>query len=339
MVVSGGCGSDETATQSIFNTAAPTETDAATFFPSPSSMTALTPTATLTTGPSFTPTITNQPEFAFAVNADMKGFAGPGEYDTPQYFRGMVEAVAGLDEAEFLISVGDISPLEESKWTIDQYLGADFLWFPVVGNHDVWERDMEWLRSYDYDPNGELPPNIVNYGPEGCEQTTFSFDYMNAHFIILNVYCDLGNETRTDGAIVDALYDWLVEDFEGTEKEHIFVFGHEPAYPQPDADNGIIRHLDESLDKYPYTRDRFWKLLSESDVIAYITGHTHSYSHVEIEDVWQIDVGHSMGARTQATLSTFVMIHVLGSAVWIETYRASTIEEIYTLRHSGYLRE
>ncbi|MCJ7623972.1 MAG: metallophosphoesterase, partial [Anaerolineaceae bacterium] len=219
-----------------------------------------------------TSTITPQPGFAFVVNADMIGYTGSGEFDTQQHFRGLCEAVSALGNAAFMISVGDTTPPEATEWTVKRYLGEDFLWLPVVGNHELGEREMEWLRNYDYDPNGAHPPNIVNYGPEGCEQTTFSFDYENSHFVILNVYCDLGNDTRTDGAIVDALYDWLVEDFDRTEQEHIFVFGHEPAFPQPDADNGIIRHLGDSLDQYPYTRDRFWKLLSDRNVVAYFTG-------------------------------------------------------------------
>ena len=88
----------------------------------------------------------------------------------------------------------------------------------------------------------------------------------------------------------------------------------------------------------PLTRDRFWNLLAEESVVVYITGHTHSYSLIPIDGVWQLDVGHSMGARTQSTPSTFIMIHINGSQVSYETYRAG-VDEIYTLRHSGYLRE
>ena len=300
------------------------------------------PTYTPTNTPSPQPTITPTPEpendFIFVVNSDMAYHTGPGEYDTSRYFRGACEAIANLGSGEFMISVGDITPPGDTKWTIEQTLGQDYIWFPVVGNHELWPDDMEWLRTYDYNPNGGDPPNIANYGPPDCEETTYSFDYQNAHFVVLNVYCDTESDTRTDGAIVDALYEWLADDIDATDQEHVFVFGHEPAYPQPDAENGIERQVGESLDKYPVTRDRFWKLLSDEGIVAYFTSHTHSYSVVEIDGVWQIDTAHSMGARTQATKSTFVMVHVVGDAVTYETYRAG-IDEQYVLSDSAMLTE
>ena len=149
---------------------------------------------------------------------------GPGEYDTSQYFRGMVEKIGELNQAHFMISVGDTTPPQDALWTINQVLGSDFLWFPVVGNHELNWIDMDWLRAYDPDTNGNLPPNISERGPEGCEETNYSFDYGNAHFVILNVYCDLNNDTRTDGAIVDALFNWLKQDLENSSQELLFVF-------------------------------------------------------------------------------------------------------------------
>jgi hypothetical protein len=304
-----------------------------------------TPTAKSTlsvptlTSPPPTPTFTPVPSFSFVVNADMANHVGPGEFDTPQYFRGMVETIAKLPGIQFMISVGDTTPSAKTRWTIDQYLGPDFLWYPVIGNHELNQADLNYLRNYNYDPNGEAPPNIVHHGPPGCENTTFSFDYENTHFIILNEYCDVNNETRTDGAIVDALYNWLSDDLQATSQEHIFVFGHEPAFPEPDAELGIVRHEEDSLDKYPITRDRFWSLLKEEHVEAYFVGHTHSYSAVNIEGVWQIDAGHSMGAWTQSTPSTFIVMHVIGNQITYETYRTRLDNGQYDLRDNGIIAQ
>jgi hypothetical protein len=286
-----------------------------------------------------TPTSTPVPSFSFVVNADMANHVGPGEFDTPQYFRGMLETIAQLPDIQFMISVGDTTPSASTRWTIDRYLGSDFLWFPVIGNHELDQVDLNYLRSYDYDPNGDAPPNIVNHGPPGCENTTFSFDYENTHFVILNEYCDLDNETRTDGAIVDALYDWLAQDLQVNTLPHILVYGHEPAFPEPDAELGIVRHEEDSLDKYPVTRDRFWALLKEDHVAAYFVGHTHSYSAVNIDGVWQIDAGHSMGAWTQSTPSTFIVMHVVGNRITYETYRTRLDNGQYELRDNGMITQ
>jgi hypothetical protein len=202
----------------------------------------------------------------------------------------------------------------------------------VVGNHELpglgseayYGANMDWLRSYDY--------GTVNAGPSGCSETTYSFDYSNAHFVVLNEYCDAGGDTVTDGDIPDHLYNWLVADLAATSQPFVFVTGHEPAYPQPDADNGRARHMADSLNQYPANRDRFWDLLVAEGVTAYICGHTHNYSAVRIDEngviggdgVWQIDAGHARGRGDPGARSTFVRVTVDTDHVTYEVYRTNT---------------
>jgi hypothetical protein len=276
--------------------------------------------------------------FTFAVTADMRQYSGPGQYDTSQYFRGACEAVNALGGGAFMVSPGDIDPPAGVEWTIKQYIGQNYLWYPVVGNHEAeTPADMEWLRQYDYDPNGSTPPNIVNTGPPGCEETTYSFDYGNAHFVVLNEYYDGTSDTGTDGDVVDSLYNWLADDLTATSQTHIFVFGHEPAYPQPDADNGRERHMTDSLNKYSTRRNRFWNLVRDNGVVAYICGHTHNYSAVEIDGVWQLDAGHARGVGDTGARSTFILIRVDGGLVKFETYRDDANGGIYDLVQRGVL--
>ncbi|MDY0019972.1 MAG: metallophosphoesterase, partial [Anaerolineae bacterium] len=219
--------------------------------------------------------------FTFAVTSDMQDASGPGDRDTPSYFRGAVEAIAATGPTAFMVVPGDLAPPDDVEWTIERYLGESYLWYPVMGNHDIErEERILWFQTYNYDPNGDIPPNIVRSGPLGCEKTTYSFDYNNAHFIVLDEFCNEAN-----GTISNQMYNWLYADLEATTKQHIFVFGHEPAYPQPDADNGRERHMNDSLDKDALKRDLFWGLLQEHNVAAYFCGHTHTYSAVNVEGV------------------------------------------------------
>ena len=276
--------------------------------------------------------------FSFAVAADMRYFAGEGQYDTMEYFRGVTEALAALGKGDFMITPGDMDPVTGVLWTITSTLGADYTWYPVVGNHELpglgnepsLGANMRWLNAYDY--------GNVYAGPTGCPTTTYSFDYKNAHFVMLNEYCDSYGEAVTDGDIPDHLYNWLADDLRHTNKPHIFVVGHEPAYPQPDADNGRVRHLGDSLDQYPERRDRFWNLLREKKVVAYICGHTHNYSAIKLDGVWQLDAAHAQGIGGAGARSTFVIIRVSGLTVRYETYRDDERGRNYTLMHEGYLR-
>ena len=132
------------------------------------------------------------------------------------------------DEGVFHIMPGDI----DSPWTTDASLktqfGGDVVWYPVVGNHEAeTPDDMTWIRSA-----FSTLPYVVNGGPSGCETTTYSFDYGNAHFVAINEYYDGTSDTGTDGDVADALYNWLAADLAANANPVVFVIGHEPAYPE-----------------------------------------------------------------------------------------------------------
>jgi len=276
--------------------------------------------------------------FTFTVTVDQRQYAGPGLYDTQDYYRGACEAIAALGEGAFMVSPGDIDPPDHVKWTLEQYIGTEYPWYPVVGNHEAeTPSDMDWLRNYNL--NGDTLPYNVNVGPSGTEETTYSFDYGDAHFVNINEYFNGITDTGATGNVVNALFDWLRDDLSSTDKRYVFVMGHEPAYPQPDEDNGRARHVGDSLDQHQANRDRFWNLLREERVTAYLCGHTHGYSAVKIDGVWQVDAGHARGAGDTGAPSTFMLIDVDGDGVSFETYR-DTHDGVYDyddIVHTGVL--
>ncbi|MBG0788263.1 MAG: metallophosphoesterase [Anaerolineaceae bacterium] len=287
------------------------------------------PTAQATASPTLTPTKTSTPtltptpipSFSFSVTTDMSEVSGREYIDYPNFFAGLLGHLKDVGPGDFMVSTGDVIPAADTRWTIDQILGEGFLWYPLPGNHDFGTSDYTFLRDYDYDPNGPAEPNIVNPGPDSCPHTTYSFDYQNAHFVMLNVYCTADSPWGIDGSITDTLYDWLKADLEATNQELIFVFGHEPAFPQPDEQTGLTNHVYESLDEYRQARDRFWQLLQDEGVVAYFCGHTHNYSAIEMNGVWQIEAGQAMGTRAAPSPGTFLIVSVQGKTVTIETYR------------------
>ena len=196
----------------------------------------------------------------------------------------------------FQISPGDIESHAKLRERIDARFGKDAVWFAGIGNHDTGAKKIKWLRNEYINGNGARKPLkslIKMAGPVGSRETTYSWDYGNAHFIMLNEYWNggtkPGSDIADDGDIVDALYNWLKSDLAKNKKPVVFIFGHEPAFPK-------IRHRTDSLNKYPENRDRFWKLLeSTPGVKAFICGHTHYYYRLQQPGgrVWQISDGNA----------------------------------------------
>ena len=272
-------------------------------------------------------------ELIFSAAADMRDFTGPN----PDHFRGACERIAAGGAGSFMVSPGDIDPPSGVSEDLMTYIGSDYLWYPAAGNHEAeTPSDMHWLRSYN--AGGNTLQNVVNIGPSGFEETTFSFDYGNAHFVILNEYFDGSSDVGTDGDIVAPLYDWLDNDLSVNAKPVIFVIGHEPAYPLADEGSGRLRHENDSLNKYGSRRDAFWALLETHGVKAYICGHTHNYSTENFGSVWQIDVGHARGTGDPGARSTFVMFYLMADgATWYYTYRLDLDEKRYLLTDKGLI--
>ena len=152
-------------------------------------------------------------------------------------------------------------------------------WLLVTpGNHDV--RGHAWATDLLLEAFPELPEN----GPEGYERRAYAVDYRGVRFISLDTEA-FGGAHR----LGQAQLDWLEAQLRDNPNQHTIVFSHDPAYP-------VGPHLGSSLDAYPDDRDRFWQLLREHGVTAYIAGHEHLYNRRAIAGVEQIVVGTSGSA-------------------------------------------
>ena len=230
-------------------------------------------------------------DLVFIIAADMRNFAADGEWS--KNFSGACEAVKEVGAGSFMISPGDLDvhPPSAVRDMIDKTIGEDYPWYPVLGNHDPESpSSMQYLRDY-----SKSVPNVVNRGPEGCEETTYSFDYGDAHFVVLNIYFDGVKDWGLKGDVIPELLEWLEADLAATTKSRIFVFGHEPLMAMPDMDNGRVRHQGDSLDQNPGNALALHQLLLKHGVDAYVCGHTHNTSYAKINGLWQLDAGHARG--------------------------------------------
>ena len=237
---------------------------------------------------------TQTEEFSFIVASDWRDKATEKYNSNDKYFLGALNTIKKIGKGSFMLSPGDIEPASASASLIAEVLGDNYTWYPVVGNHELEDPEtMVFLRELN--KNGNSLPNIVRKGPAGCEETTYSFDYGDFHFIILNQYYDGKSDMGTDGNVVDELLLWLENDLKETNKKHILVTGHEPMISMPDMDNGLQNHVGDALDQYPKQSFKFHQLMMKYNVLAYLQAHTHSASYANINGLWQIDCGHARG--------------------------------------------
>ncbi len=182
------------------------------------------------------------------------------------------------------------------------YESPRLLWpkvWPLAGNHEMQHADD--LKSY-----REAFPDVFMNGPEHEKGLTYSFDHGGVHFAMVATDRYLINDPddpdddKKDFYAVRSL-DWLRKDLAVARSRgvnHIFVFGHSPAFPISEGhlDDGLPQVGELKPGQKPEStripeRDAFWALLKEFRVAAYVAGHEHLYGRQSIEGVTQIVTG------------------------------------------------
>ena len=215
-------------------------------------------------------------KFAFVVMSDLHTSSNQANVESNlQQVKYLINnANNDMPAPSFLVVTGDLPNLSQTEASIDLVLGANYLWYPVIGNHEISDDINNFYSIRD----SKVPslPNIFSYGPTGSANTNYSWNYGNAHFVAVNAYWD-GSTSGTgdhslDGDIVPALNSWIQSDISSALKTHTYTFVHEPAYPDH-------RHIGDALDAHPANRDAFVTMLNNNNVDVLFCGHTHYYEH------------------------------------------------------------
>lgn len=178
-------------------------------------------------------------------------------------------------QIKFALLGGDLTDNggDENEW--GQFLDAAAGVFsripvmPAIGNHD----GAMYLRFF------ALPDN----GPEGIKQVSYSFDYGNAHFVVLD------SSNNTD----ERVKQWLQDDLQGTTKRWKFVVFHIPAYPA----TYDYKEIDKSI------RANWVPILEQNRVDMVFVGHQHEY--MRTHPIYQEEV---------QTEPAYGIVYVMGNA-------------------------
>lgn len=314
--------------------------------------------------------------FRFTITGDKRdgNYTGsqPGNYT--QIRDRTYKAIKDIfgDEGLWHISVGDQDDDSLNRAIgIDGAFGYDSVWVPVIGNHEFQSADcycgqtpgcVPWLRNEflgGEDPSSDRPGlqhslNAVA-GPAGSSETTYYWDLENVRFIVLNTFWD-GGEVRTgyvtppdsdvsngSGKILQVHLDWLEPVLKEAKElgKGVFIFSHIPAFN--DNRKKPLSYL--VVDKA--TRDKFWSMLEDYDVMAYFCGHSHNYSAYLVgpntitgvdtwdheskwdrkNNVWHIETGQGtlhnwgLGDPDQPAYETFINVDVQEDVVILDVYQ------------------
>jgi len=228
--------------------------------------------------------------YSFVVTADNRSNTTQYNYSLQEINDFTFNSVPTLPYPEFFVTCGDFDPVQENYNIYNDTISYPNLppFYLTVGNHEF-----ENSSYMDFIKNIIIPNslNIVNNGP----QCSYSFDYENIHCIVVDQYAN-----NDEGELDLTLQEWVQNDINQTNKDRIFIFGHEPAFP-------INRHTGDSMNQFPDSRNDFWNILvNDPRIYAYFCGHTHYYYRMRVLDpttvgttdlpdqnngVYQIDVG------------------------------------------------
>ena len=132
------------------------------------------------------------------------------------------------------------------------------LW-TVLGNHDA--RRWTFYKLFD------RPEQAQAGGLASDSEHYFSFDYAQAHFILLdNHHYDLSAKS--------AMTDWLQQDIDQTRQKWVIVLFHHPPYTGGTYDSDNESHSRGRMKK---TRENLLPVLEKAGVDLVINGHSHVY--------------------------------------------------------------
>ena len=172
-------------------------------------------------------------------------------------------------DAAFFINMGDLvdNGQDESQWNAwfdgTASLSAAIPIVPVMGNHETYSLDWKMAKPNYYLSLFSLPAN----GPAGLNQYTYSYDFGDVHFVVLNTQLNELRDWYPD--ILEQQKRWLAKDLSQTQKMWKVVLMHRGVWAHPF--NGPLDEIGQT----------FVPVFDKYHVDLVFTGHVHSYARTK----------------------------------------------------------
>ncbi len=175
-------------------------------------------------------------------------------------------AETGASPPNLFLHVGDIAyddgtdaEFTNNHFSIYQDILRQTPIFPTLGNHEAVESPTAGMGPY-------YEAHVMPTGSSGTE-AYYSFDYANAHFIVL----DSMSSSRSPGS---TMLVWLQADLLATTQEWVVVFFHHPPYTKGSHDSDSAA---DSGGRMVDMRENVLPILEAGGVDLVLAGHSHIY--------------------------------------------------------------
>ncbi len=242
-----------------------------------------------------------------------------------------------FNKSDFLLITGDSDPNRDRYEDYKNIFSNNLLkgYYLVLGNHDFEEEIGK--------PLIDILSEQTNVVRRSITDANYYFDNRNSRFIIVDAY---STDTGSTGCINELGLNWVEGVINSSNKDHIFIAFHDPAFPR-------YRHVDSSFNACPEQRDAFWNMLirHKDKVRAVFVGHTHNYYRMKVKDpssreanpstedaeaglslpndidgIYQIDAG-ATGNGSAQNRSTIVRVEIKGKDIFFRVVQAKRYED------------
>ncbi|SMC51410.1 purple acid phosphatase family protein [Sporomusa malonica] len=169
-------------------------------------------------------------------------------------------------EAAFFANVGDLVDVGQDYNEWNNWFSAargvidTIPAMPITGNHETYTLERQFSMPVFFTAQFNLPPN----GPERLKGQVYSFDYGDAHFVMLD--SQAGEQAKFVPGMLSEQRIWLEKDLRMTNKKWKIAFIHRPLY------NNKNTEANENIERV------FRPLFDQYHVDVVFTGHDHVYS-------------------------------------------------------------
>ena len=237
--------------------------------------------------------------------------------------RNAYQTYVGSSPADFWIWLGDnayssgtATEYTDNVFNVHTELLKSLPFFPSPGNHDygnqAYQSATTLTTNWEYFNAFTMPTTAQLGGIASNTEKYYSYDYGNAHFVVLDTW---GANTNA------AMYSWLQSDLQANAKKFVVCYFHNPPYTKGTHDS------DNSTDDLPsfHVRQYILPILEANNVDLVLSGHSHVYERSYLLR------GHTGALSTSSTfLSSMVLNNTAGNvAPYYKKYATGGVGTVY----------